>query len=29
VHSEERGALTRPWMGGLTFELVHDERESS
>jgi 4-hydroxyphenylpyruvate dioxygenase len=24
VHSNERGALTRQWLGGVTFELVHD-----
>jgi 4-hydroxyphenylpyruvate dioxygenase len=26
VHTDVRGALTRPALGGLTFELVHDER---
>ena len=26
VHSEDRGALTRTWLGGVSFELVHDER---
>jgi len=26
VHSEDRGALTRTYMGGVMFELVHDER---
>lgn len=26
VHSEDRGALTRTWMGGVMFELVHDDR---
>jgi 4-hydroxyphenylpyruvate dioxygenase len=25
VHSEARGAVTRPVLGGVTFELVHDE----
>ncbi|MEO8020917.1 4-hydroxyphenylpyruvate dioxygenase [Polaromonas sp.] len=27
VHTEDRGALTRSWLGGLSFELVHDARE--
>ena len=26
VHSEDRGALTRTWLGGVSFELVHDQR---
>jgi 4-hydroxyphenylpyruvate dioxygenase len=26
VHSEARGALTQSWLGGVMFELVHDER---
>ncbi|WP_411886141.1 4-hydroxyphenylpyruvate dioxygenase [Polaromonas sp. YR568] len=26
VHTEDRGALTRSWLGGLSFELVHDQR---
>lgn len=26
VHSNERGALTRSWLGGMMFELVHDDR---
>jgi 4-hydroxyphenylpyruvate dioxygenase len=26
VHSEARGALTQPYLGGVMFELVHDER---
>ena len=26
VHSETRGALTQPYLGGVMFELVHDER---
>lgn len=26
VHSEDRGALTRTWMGSVMFELVHDVR---
>jgi len=26
VHSNERGALTRSWLGGVMFELVHDDR---
>lgn len=26
VHTENRGALTRSWLGGLSFELVHDTR---
>jgi 4-hydroxyphenylpyruvate dioxygenase len=26
VHTGDRGALTRSWLGGLSFELVHDER---
>lgn len=25
VHVEQRGALTRSWLGGVMFELVHDE----
>lgn len=27
VHSETRGALTQAYLGGVMFELVHDERE--
>ncbi len=26
VHTEDRGALTRTWLGGVSFELVHDDR---
>jgi 4-hydroxyphenylpyruvate dioxygenase len=26
VHTEDRGALTRTWMGSVSFELVHNER---
>ncbi len=26
VHTENRGALTKTWFGGVSFELVHDER---
>ncbi len=26
VHTEDRGALTRTWMGSVSFELVHDDR---
>lgn len=26
VHTEDRGALTRTWMGGVSFELVHNQR---
>ncbi len=26
VHSEDRGALTRTWLGSVSFELVHDDR---
>ena len=26
VHSEARGALTQAYLGGVMFELVHDER---
>ena len=26
VHTEDRGALTNTWLGGVSFELVHDER---
>ena len=26
VHSEARGALTQGYLGGVMFELVHDER---
>lgn len=26
VHAEDRGALTRTWMGGVSFELVHNQR---
>ena len=26
VHTEQRGALTRNWLGGVMFELVHDDR---
>ena len=25
VHTESRGAITRNWLGGVMFELVHDE----
>ncbi len=27
VHTEPRGALTRSWLGGVMFELVHDEHK--
>ncbi len=27
LHTEDRGALTRNWLGGVMFELVHDERQ--
>ena len=26
LHTEDRGALTKTWLGGVMFELVHDER---
>jgi 4-hydroxyphenylpyruvate dioxygenase len=26
VHTEGRGALTKTWLGSVSFELVHDER---
>ena len=26
VHSDTRGALTQSYLGGVMFELVHDER---
>lgn len=26
VHSEDRGALTKTWLGNVSFELVHDQR---
>ena len=26
VHAEDLGALTRSWLGGVSFELVHDDR---
>ncbi|MES2910344.1 MAG: VOC family protein [Pseudomonadota bacterium] len=26
VHSEDRGALTKTWLGSVSFELVHDDR---
>jgi 4-hydroxyphenylpyruvate dioxygenase len=26
VHTEDRGALTKSWMGSVSFELVHDVR---
>ncbi len=29
VHTEGRGALTKTWMGAVSFELVHDERGSA
>lgn len=29
VHTEDRGALTRTWMGSVSFELVHDDRSAS
>ena len=25
LHLEDRGALTRTWLGGVMFELVHDQ----
>jgi 4-hydroxyphenylpyruvate dioxygenase len=28
VHTEDRGALTRSWMGSVSFELVHNSRPS-
>ena len=28
VHTEDRGALTKTWLGSVTFELVHEERPS-
>jgi 4-hydroxyphenylpyruvate dioxygenase len=28
VHTESRGALTKSWLGGLMFELVHSERSA-
>ena len=28
LHSDARGALTTTWLGGVMFELVHDNRES-
>ena len=28
VHSEGRGALTKTWMGSVSFELVHDARQA-
>ncbi|MBL8352127.1 MAG: 4-hydroxyphenylpyruvate dioxygenase [Burkholderiaceae bacterium] len=28
IHTEDRGALTRSWLGGVMFELVHDQRSS-
>lgn len=29
LHSDARGALTKSWLGGVMFELVHDERSPS
>ncbi len=29
VHTEGRGALTRTWLGSVSFELVHDKRKSA
>lgn len=29
VHTEKRGALTKTWMGSVSFELVHSERGAS
>ena len=29
VHTEDRGALTKTWMGSVSFELVHSERGAS
>ncbi len=29
VHTEDRGALTRTWMGSVSFELVHDDRSTA
>ena len=29
VHSEDRGALTKTWLGSVSFELVHDQRVAS
>jgi 4-hydroxyphenylpyruvate dioxygenase len=26
VHTEGRGALTKTWLGSVSFELVHNER---
>ena len=28
VHTEDRGALTKTWMGSVSFELVHNDRQS-
>jgi len=28
LHTEQRGALTKSWLGGVMFELVHDERSA-
>ena len=28
VHTESRGALTKSWLGGMMFELVHSERSA-
>jgi 4-hydroxyphenylpyruvate dioxygenase len=28
VHTESRGALTKSWLGGLMFELVHSDRSA-
>jgi len=27
VHTEDRGALTKTWLGSVSFELVHDQRD--
>jgi 4-hydroxyphenylpyruvate dioxygenase len=29
VHTEDRGALTKTWMGSVSFELVHNERQQA
>ena len=28
LHTEDRGALTKTWLGGVMFELVHDDRSA-
>lgn len=29
LHTDDRGALTKTWLGGVMFELVHDERSAA